>query len=116
MQRRRSVAVLVALSWLAFAACASGGGAASSFSEPPAGSRMAKVKPGMSDVDVRKIMGEPSRSHSYPTGKSWIPFYYGPDTTRTEWNYTGKGRVVFSRNQYSGGLKVIKVLYDPNEP
>ena len=25
------------------------------------------------------------------------------------------GRVVYSRNRYSGTLKVIRILYDPNE-
>ena len=30
--------------------------------------------------------------------------------------YKGKGRVVFSRNRYSGQLKVINVIYNPDEP
>jgi hypothetical protein len=29
--------------------------------------------------------------------------------------YKGKGRVVFSRNQWSGALKVIRVIYNPSE-
>jgi hypothetical protein len=49
------------------------------------------------------------------TGKAWIPFYYGGDTYRTDWMYKGKGRVVFSRNQWSGALKVIRVMHNPNE-
>ena len=49
------------------------------------------------------------------TGKAWIPFDYGPDTARIDWMYTGKGRVVFSRNRYTGAPKVIKVFYNPNE-
>ena len=49
------------------------------------------------------------------TGKAWIPFYFGPDATRTDWMYKGQGRVVFSRNKYSGALKVIRILYNPAE-
>lgn len=69
----------------------------------------------MMDTDVRRILGEPDRSNAYMTGKSWIPFYYGSDTARSDWMYSGQGRIVFSRNQYTGALKVIKVLYDPDE-
>jgi len=29
--------------------------------------------------------------------------------------YNGKGRVVFSRNRYSGSLKVVRVIYNPDE-
>ena len=29
--------------------------------------------------------------------------------------YAGQGRVVFSRNRYSDGLKVIEVLHNPEE-
>jgi len=69
----------------------------------------------MNESRVRKILGEPDDSNAYVTGKAWIPFYYGSDTMRTDWMYRGVGRVVFSRNRYSGGLKVIRVIYNPSE-
>ena len=69
----------------------------------------------MNDVEVRKILGEPDDANAYMTGKSWIPFYFGSDTARSDWNYQGTGRIVFSRNRYSGGLKVIQVMYNPDE-
>lgn len=80
---------------------------------PPAGSPLAQVKEGMSDTDVRKILGEPDSSKNYMTGKQFIPYYFGTDTTRVEYIYKGKGRITFSRNQYSQGLKVIRVEYNP---
>lgn len=83
---------------------------------PPAGHPFAKVTIGMNDTDVRKVLGEPDNANAYMTGKAFIPFYFGPDTARTDWMYKGKGRIVFSRNTYSGGLKVIRVMYNPNEP
>jgi len=82
---------------------------------PPASSRLSKVKLGMNGSEVRKVLGDPDNAHAYITGKSWIPFYYGTDTSRTDWMYKGMGRVVFSRNQYSGTLKVIRIDYNPNE-
>lgn len=107
---------------LGLGACASGGGDAAAPAKaqpaataPPAGSPMAQINNGMTEIEVRKALGEPDSSNSYQTGKAWIPFYYGPDTARTDWVYTGKGRVVFSRNRYSGGLKVVRVLYNPSE-
>jgi len=80
----------------------------------PDDSPLAKVTIGMSDSDVRKVLGEPSSQNAYMTGKSWIPFYFGPDASRTDYVYDGIGRVVFSRNQYSGQLKVIDVVHAPN--
>lgn len=82
---------------------------------PPAGSLLSKVQVGMTETDVRKAAGEPTAANAYITGKQFIPWYFGPDTTRSDWKYAGQGRVVFSRNQYTGELKVIRVDYDPNE-
>ncbi len=96
-------------------ACAGGGGGDEKASKLPipADSSLAQVEKGMDDEQVRKIMGSPDGSRSYVTGKGFIPYYYGPDTRRTAWLYNGTGRVIFSRNQYTGGLKVINRIYDP---
>ena len=110
------VAVSVGLSLGAFAGCASREPAAPSAAKvaPPASSALSRVAVGMNDLDVRKTLGEPTRSRSYATGKVWIPWYFGSDVSRTAWTYAGQGEVVFSRNRYSGGLKVIRVDYDPS--
>lgn len=81
---------------------------------PPADSKLAQIKKGMTDSEVRSVLGEPMSSNSYMTGKNWIPFYYGGDTRRTDYLYPELGRVVFSMNRYSGSLKVIRIIYDPN--
>ena len=107
-------------------ACAQGGGGAGGESAPakaekpaqapiPSSSPLAKIEMGMNDTDVRRILGEPTRANAYMTGKAFIPFYFGPDTARTDWMYSGVGRVVFSRNTYSGSLKVINVIHNPDE-
>jgi hypothetical protein len=117
-----SIAALLGVGLLA---CASGGGgsdeakpakaAAPSEVPPPAGSPLSKITPGMGESDVREVLGDPDNQNSYQTGKAWIPYYHGPDTSRTDWMYKGKGRVVFSRNAYSGKLKVVRVIYNPDE-
>lgn len=124
----RVTLVLLAFLVAALCACASGSGgqqaaddspraqaAAAKGVAPPASSPLAKVELGMNDYQVRKVLGDPDNARAYITGKSWIPFYYGTDTSRMDWMYKGMGRVVFSRNQYSGTLKVIRIDYNPNE-
>lgn len=82
---------------------------------PPASSKLSTVQLGWNDEQVRAAIGAPDNVEGYITGKSFIPFYFGPDTSRTDWEYKGEGRVVFSRNAYSGTLKVVRIDYDPNE-
>jgi len=79
----------------------------------PKTSPLSKIELGMSDTRVRNLAGDPDDANMYQTGKAWIPFYYGTDTHRSDWLYENEGRVVFSRNRYSGHLKVINVTYDP---
>jgi len=110
---------------LSLTSCASNGGA--SAEEPgggsaaprgmaaPAGHPLAKVSEGMPPAEVRKIMGDPTSTQAYQTGKAWIPFYWGSDTHRTDWKYQGTGRVVFGTNRWSGAQKVIRIDYDPEE-
>ncbi len=100
--------------------CASGGSAGDGMPSqvrlaPPADSKLAPIRTGMSDNDVRRLLGRPDDSSAYLTGKAWIPFYYGTDTHRSDWMYRGVGRVIFSRNRYSGALSVVQILHDPNE-
>lgn len=118
---------------LAIAGCAGGGGSGGGETKaasapaapakkappkgaaPPRGTKMAKVTLDMTPEQVRTIMGAPTGEGSYPTGKVWIPFYFGSDASRTEWKYKGQGRVVFSNNRWSGSQKVVRIDYDPSE-
>ena len=60
------------------------------------GSKFEKLQIGMSMKQVQDIVGEPTDQGGYITGKAWIPFYFGSDTTRFEWTYKGKGRLIFA--------------------
>lgn len=123
--------LVMALSVFLLAACASDGGSSDAstesakkssanypagYSAPPEGSKFAMIERNMNEIEVRKILGEPDDANAYMTGKAWIPFYFGSDVARTDWFYTGQGRIVFSRNRYTGALKVIKILYSADEP
>lgn len=119
MNTSRSLKISTLLSLLAIAAlasaCASGGSseAEAQAIPAPAGSPFSQIQLDMNDERVRAILGAPDDVNAYMTGKAFIPYYYGTDTARTDWLYRGQGRIVFSRNRYTGSLKVIRVLYNP---
>jgi hypothetical protein len=91
--------------------------AAAPATPPPAGSKLAGITQGMRPEEVQKIAGAPTTIKPYITGKAFIPWYFGPDRTRTAYYYKGQGRVVFSGD---GGLgtnsTVLAVEYDPSDP
>jgi outer membrane protein assembly factor BamE (lipoprotein component of BamABCDE complex) len=76
----------------------------------PASSPLAKVKMGMPQAQVYDLIGQPTSTRVFPSGKQFIPFYYGPDTHRTGAFFKGLGRVVFS-----GADQVVEIDYDPTE-
>jgi hypothetical protein len=83
---------------------------------PPSGHPLAKVEMNMAPSQVQEIMGAPTNTKSYITGKSFIPWYFGSDSgSRVEYAYKGQGRVVFAVNRWSGQQKVLRIDYDPNE-
>jgi hypothetical protein len=45
------------------------------------------------------------------SGKAWIPFYHGPDRTRTIDYYKNEGRLVYS----GGNNRLVDIVYDPDE-
>lgn len=83
----------------------------------PPDSPLAKVKVGMTMQQVTDILGSPTNQIKYSTGKAWIPYYYGDDTSRLEWSYKGLGRVIFTGGNVfgGGGGAVQRVDYDPSE-
>jgi hypothetical protein len=124
--RRIAVAVMIGMVGLGVAGCARRGAApaesaaagkpAASAPVPP-DSPLAKVTVGMSEQDVRGLLGPPTSENEYVTGKAFIPWYFGPDRSRRAYFYKGMGRVVFSGGSgFNRTGKVSRVEYDPNEP
>ncbi len=64
--------------------------------KPAPGSKFAQLKIGMSAAQVLGILGQPSDQGAHPTGKAWIPFYFGSDRYRYEVVYKGQGRLLFA--------------------
>ena len=47
--------------------------------------------------EVQTLMDRaPDRSHSYESGKRWIPFYFGNDARRLQALYKGEGCLIFT--------------------
>jgi hypothetical protein len=83
----------------------------------PATSKFAKVRIGMSMRELYDTIGAPNDNKAYPTGKSFIPFYYGSDTVRSEVFYKGEGRITLTggSGMAGGPAKVYRIVYDPTE-
>ncbi|MDD2759785.1 MAG: hypothetical protein PHH11_05785 [Methylomonas sp.] len=86
------------------------------FGDIPTGSAFAKIQLGMTQGQVHEILGQPTDSKSYQTGKAWIPFYFGPDVMRTDEFYKGVGVITYAGAGVGGvHWKVHKAVYNPAE-
>jgi len=86
------------------------------FGDIPSGSAFAKIQLGMTQGQVHEILGQPTDTKSYQTGKAWIPFYFGPDVMRTDEFYKGVGVVTYTGAGVGGvHWKVHKAVYDSAE-
>lgn len=65
--------------------------------KPAHGSKFAKLKIGMPMAKVVELIGAPTAQSTHPTGKSAIPFYFGPDRWVFEYFYKGEGRLVLNQ-------------------
>lgn len=82
---------------------------------PQAGSKFAQLQIGMSMGEVQDLMGRaPDRSHSYESGKRWIPFYFGNDARRVQALYKGEGCLIMTGGNIWGGAggDLIQVNFD----
>lgn len=71
---------------------------------------------GMSMEEVTDLVGQPSNMTGQVTGKAFIPFYQGGDSSRMIALYKGLGRIVYNRtNAYSQTWRVAEILEDPQE-
>jgi len=121
LSRRLVYLCLAALLVAGIQGCASsgsdGGTAATAETKAPIpeSSPLSKIEMGMTEIQVRKAIGDPDAVRNYMTGKAWIPFYFGGDVMRMDWIYADVGRVIFTRNRWSGSTAVIDLLHNPDE-
>lgn len=67
--------------------------------KPAPGSKFAKLKIGMPLNKVVSLIGPPTDQSTHPTGKSAIPFYFGPDRWVIEYFYKGEGRLTLNSGE-----------------
>jgi hypothetical protein len=85
--------------------------------KPARGSQFTKLQIGMSMKQVTDLIGAPTDSGAYVTGKAWIPFYFGSDRHRYELVYKNQGRLIFaggSLGNFTGG-NLIWIIHFANE-
>jgi hypothetical protein len=86
--------------------------------KPARNSAFTKLEIGMSMKEVTDLIGQPTDSGAYITGKAWIPFYFGSDRHRYELVYKNQGRLIFaggSLGNFSGG-NLIWIIHNGSEP
>src|SRR5215468_3440777 len=112
--RRLAGALMVAATLALAGACAVQSSVPSA--APPARSPLAAIRQGMQPGEVQKIAGAPTSMKPYITSKALVPWYSGPDRTRTAYYYKGQGRVIFSGDGVGADSRVVEVQYDPSDP
>lgn len=82
----------------------------------PPNSKWAKLQIGMEQPQVERILGGTSAEiRTHPTGKAFIPFYFGTDRYRYEVVYRGQGSVSYTGGSWGAGQGVLMMInYDPN--
>lgn len=82
---------------------------------PAANSKFTKLKIGMSPEEVVTLIGPPTEQGAHITGKAFIPFYYGSDTSRTEYVYKNQGRLLFAHGQWGSSAGLIWIIHNSSE-
>jgi len=82
-----------------------------------ADSAFKQVQIGMSVRVVVDLIGDATDQGAYPTGKSWVPMYFGSDAYRHELVYKGLGRLVFTERSHKdmGNGHLIVIIHDAAE-
>lgn len=79
----------------------------------PVGSPFSKIRLGMSQGQIHEILGQPTDTKSYQTGKAWIPFYFGSDVMRTDEFYQGVGTITYTGAGIGGThWTVLRAIYN----
>ena len=83
---------------------------------PAPGSKFSRVAIGMPIREVEDRIGSPSDTAAHITGKAFIPFYFGGDTSMTELFYKGEGQLSFTPANFgSSDLRLERIIVNRNE-
>jgi hypothetical protein len=80
------------------------------------GSKFSRIRIGMGSGEVESLIGPPTDTASHITGKAFIPFYFGGDSSQTEKFYKGEGQLTYSPQSIGSSLLVLTAItVDANE-
>ena len=80
------------------------------------GSKFSRVRIGMGSTEAESIIGKPSDTAGHITGKAFIPFYFGGDTSEVEAFYKGEGQLTYAHQSIgSTNLVLVRIIVDPSE-
>lgn len=83
---------------------------------PARGSKFSKLQIGMPMKQVTDLIGEPNDISAGVTGKAFIPFYFGNDSTRMKTFYRGEGYLIFNPQSWAGSsYRLIGIHVDPKD-
>lgn len=83
---------------------------------PAPGSKFSRIQIGMGKTQIQDIIGPPTDSHAHDTGKEFIPFYFGGDTTEIDAHYKGEGILTYaSRRMGDTAYVLLRMKVDPTE-
>ena len=72
------------------------------------GSKFSKIKLGLTQIQVREMIGKPNKENTHSSGKQFIPFYFGEDRSQvTEYFYKNEGILRF------GSMSLIEIKVNP---
>ncbi len=86
--------------------------------KPAPGSKFSQLKVGMTSAQVLSLLGQPNDQGAHPTGKAFIPFYFGSDRFRYEVVYKGQGRLLFAGGAgfgWDGNTNLIWIIHSASE-
>lgn len=78
------------------------------------GSRFSKVRIGMELTEVTRLIDPPDDAARRPTGKAWIPFYFGNEALLLVTYYAGEGCLTFTGGNVfgGGGTELVRIEVD----
>lgn len=83
---------------------------------PAPGSKFSRVSIGMPMRQVEDLIGPPTDTAGHITGKAFIPFYFGGDTSMMEAFYKGEGQLSYvPANFGNSAMRLERIIVDPNE-
>jgi hypothetical protein len=65
---------------------------------------------------VTDLIGQPTDTDSHITGKVFIPFYFGGDTTQLQAFYRNEGYLVYTGAHFAGAPnRLVEIHVNPSE-